>query len=191
MGTRAGLSYQVLIETAANIADQSGLDNVTLTAIAEALGVRKPSLYNHIQGLPDLRRGLAVFGSRELKARISGAAIGKAGRDAIHAVAAAYRNFAHERPGLYQGIVSRAYRDDQLVKVATQELMAVLYAVLQPYHLPEHELIHAVRGLRSIMHGFVALEAGGWFAQPADREKSFMQLVDTFIRGLEVVADEH
>lgn len=191
MSTRAGLSYQVLIETAANIADESGLENVTLTAVAESLGVRKPSLYNYIQGLADLHRGLAFFGSCELKARISSAAVGKARRDAIQAVAAAYRDFAHERPGLYQGIVSRAYRDDRMLKTATQELMAVLYAILQPYHLPDHELIHAVRGLRSIMHGFVALEAGGWFAQPADREESFMQLVDTFIRGLEVLDDDH
>ncbi|HEY3425346.1 MAG TPA: WHG domain-containing protein [Negativicutes bacterium] len=185
---RMKLNNQIVIESAAKIADTEGLDNVTLTAIAEVLGIRKPSLYNHVKGLPDLRRGLAIFGSNQLKARLTGAAVGKAKQDAIRAIAAAYRTFAHERPGLYQAIVaSGAYWEDQKGKVATKELMEVLYMVIRPYNLHDSDLIHAVRGLRSVMHGFVALEASGWFNQPVSRDESYAQLVDTFIRGIEVL----
>ncbi len=185
---RMKLNNQIVIESAAKIADTEGLDNVTLTAIAEVLGIRKPSLYNHVKGLPDLRRGLAIFGSNQLKARLTGAAVGKAKQDAIRAIAVAYRTFAHERPGLYQAIVaSGAYWEDQKGKVATKELMEVLYMVIRPYNLHDSDLIHAVRGLRSVMHGFVALEASGWFNQPVSRDESYAQLVDTFIRGIEVL----
>ncbi|HEY3423331.1 MAG TPA: WHG domain-containing protein [Negativicutes bacterium] len=185
---RMKLNNQIVIESAAKIADTEGLDNVTLTAIAEVLGIRKPSLYNHVKGLPDLRRGLAIFGSNQLKARLTDAAVGKAKQDAIRSIAAAYRTFAHQRPGLYQAIVaSGAYWEDQKGKAATKELMEVLYMVIRPYNLHDSDLIHAVRGLRSVMHGFVALEASGWFNQPVNRDESYAQLVDTFIRGIEVL----
>lgn len=187
---RIGLNNRILIETAAQIADELGLAAVTLTEVSDRLGVRKPSLYNHVKGLPDLRKGLAVFGSSQLRARIGEAAVGKARQDAIRAIAAEYRLFAHERPGLYQAIVAWSDREDPAVKAATKELMEVFYAVLRGYRLQDEALVHAVRGLRSVMHGFVALEASGWFAQPAERDISYQQLLDTFVRGLEGLAGE-
>lgn len=188
MSTRAGLNTQILIETAAKIADEDGLDNVTLAAIATVLGVKKPSLYNHVKGWPDLRCGLTIFGTNQLKARIMAAATGRAKQDAILAIAGAYRIFAHERPGLYQAtVIAREHRDDPKVKAAISELMEVLKTVLRAYHLRDSDLTHAVRGFRSIMHGFVTLEASGWFMQPVDRDESYAQLVNAFIRGIEIL----
>ena len=37
-----------VIKTASDMADRNGLHNVSLKAIAENLGIRTPSLYNHI-----------------------------------------------------------------------------------------------------------------------------------------------
>lgn len=185
MKIRIGLNKQLLIETAARIADELGLAAVTLTEVSGRLGVRKPSLYNHVKGLPDLRKGVAVFGCNQLKVRLGEVAVGKAKQEAVRAIAGEYRRFAHERPGLYQAIVTWSDREDLAVKAAIQELMDVFYAVLGGYSLQDEALVHAVRGLRSVMHGFVALEASGWFAQSAEREISYRQLLDTFILGLE------
>lgn len=185
MTTRPGLDRHSVIQTAAAIADAAGLENVTLAAVADRLGVRKPSLYNHINGLPELKRELAIWGTQQLTSAISEAAIGKAKKDAISAIAFAYRSFAHQRPGLYRAIIATPDRNCPGMQAAISNMMAVLKTVLTPYGLSDSAKTHAVRGLRSLMHGFVSLEAAGWFAAPLDREESYNQLINTFICGVE------
>lgn len=185
MCTRVKLDRQVIIAAAAEIADVDGFDYVTLTTVAQRVGVRKPSLYNHINGLPELKGELAIWGTNELRLRISEAAIGKARHDAIVAIANAYRLFAKERPGLYRAIVSSPDRENLDLKLAIKKMMAVLAMVLEPYQLSPSEQTHAIRGLRSLMHGFASLEESGWFSAPVDREDSYQSLLNTFIRGIE------
>lgn len=183
--TRVKLDRQIIIAAAAEIADLDGFDYVTLTTVASRVGVRKPSLYNHIKGLPELKGELAVWGTNQLRARISDAAIGKAKQDAIVAIANAYRLFAKERPGLYRAIVSSPDRENLELKVAIKKMMTVISIVLEPYHLSDNDKTHAIRGLRSLMHGFASLEEAGWFSAPVDREDSYQNLLENFIRGME------
>ena len=69
--------------------------------LAEALGVQTPSLYNHVDGLPGLRRELALLSARSLGQCLADAAIGRSGPEALAALAQAYRSFIRENPGLY------------------------------------------------------------------------------------------
>lgn len=62
MSPRAGLDRRTLVIAAAEIADHEGIEAVTLAALANKLGVRSPSLYNHINGLQELRTQLAIYG---------------------------------------------------------------------------------------------------------------------------------
>src|SRR5271156_1899164 len=98
---RAGLDAGSVVAAAARVADRDGLDQLTLARLADELGVRAPSLYAHVGGLGDLRDRLVTLGIIELTAALSTAATGRAGREALHAVAVAYRAYAHERPGVY------------------------------------------------------------------------------------------
>ncbi|MFA6850897.1 MAG: TetR-like C-terminal domain-containing protein [Selenomonadaceae bacterium] len=185
---RLKLNMQRIIEAAAAIADEQGFDAVTLTTIAEKFGIKKPSLYNHINNLGQLRCELVIFASMHLKEKLAVAAIGKSKKNAILEIAVVYRQFAHEHPGQYQAIMSSSweYKENQKFKTATRELMGILRMVLSHYDLHDDDLTHAVRGLRSIMHGFVSLEASGWFTKPAGREESYLQLIQTFISGVEI-----
>ena len=185
MSNRVKLDRQIIVMTAAEIADADGLEKVTLTAIADRLGVRKPSLYNHINGLPELKGQLAIWGTNQLQTKISTAAIGKSKHNAITAIADAYRLFSHQRPGLYRAILSSPDRNNLELKTAIQNMMAIISMVFEPYDLVSSDNTHAIRGLRSLMHGFVALEAEGWFAKPIDRDESYHRLINTFIQGLE------
>ena len=49
MSPRIGLTLQKIVETAAEIADANGIQEVTLASLAQTLGVRSPSLYNHVK----------------------------------------------------------------------------------------------------------------------------------------------
>lgn len=55
MSPRAGLDTQTLVLAAAELADEYGMEGVTLALLAAKLGVRSPSLYNHVNGLKELR----------------------------------------------------------------------------------------------------------------------------------------
>jgi AcrR family transcriptional regulator len=187
VATRPGLTREAVVEAAASLADEQGLDGFTLSELASRLGVRTPSLYNHVAGLGGLRRELALLGLREMGRRIGRAAMGKTTDEATFAVARAYRDFVKERPGLYAATVrsSRlAYPDDPDFEAAEREAYEAVLAVLASYGLRGEEALHAARGLRSVAHGFATLEVAGGFGIPLDLDESFDRLLRAFVAGL-------
>jgi AcrR family transcriptional regulator len=185
MPRRPGLDQRVLIGEAAALADERGFDFVTLANLAERLNVRAPSLYNHIASADELLHQLALFAMKALAAEISRAAIGKNGRAGVLAVANGYRAFAKQHPGMY-GATLRAPRPTDTAMLAVSEgMLDVLRAVLAPFDLDKDRLVHAVRAFRSVVHGFVSLEAARGFGLPQSTDESFQFIVLLFIAGLE------
>ena len=185
---RAGLNRAAVVEAAAALADEGAGEELSLARLAERLHVRKPSLYNHVAGLGDLRRELALLGLRELGWSLSRAAVGKAGREGLFVLAEAYRAFVKQRPGLYAATV-RSYRlsdpDDPDFGAAEGEALEPVLAVLASCGVhDQEEIIHAARGLRSIAHGFATLEKAGGFGMSQDPDESFRRLVGAFADGL-------
>lgn len=183
MAHRAGLDHRTVVEAAAKLVDEEGIERLTLGRLAERLGVRTPSLYNHVSGLPGLKRDLALYCLRDAYDHITRAVIGKARAEAIFALATAYRTYASETPGRYTLTLSPD-PDDQEVHLLGQRLVDVTRAILAPYPLGEEDMIHAIRSLRSIVHGFILLDQASGFRMPVDRDASFRWLVNMFISGL-------
>jgi AcrR family transcriptional regulator len=185
---RAGLTRARVVEAAGALADAVGLEDLSLVDLAERLGVRKPSLYNHVAGIGDLRRELALVGLRELGRSLSRAAAGKAGDEGLFALAEAYRAFVKQRPGLYEATV-RSYRlsdpDNPELGAAESEALEPVLAVLASCGIRgAEEAIHAARGLRSVAHGFATLEVAGGFGISLDSNESFRRLVRAYAAGL-------
>ena len=148
------------------------------------LGVRAPSLYNHVDGRAGLLRALALRGVRELTAALREAAVGRSGPDALGATAHAYRAYAHAHPGLYAATVAAPAPDDAAHQAAARETVDVVFAVLRGWNLEGDDAVHAARAFRSTVHGFVVLEAAGGFGIPVDLDDSFDRLVATLAGGL-------
>lgn len=184
MAPRAGLTVDRIVDAAATIADAEGLDRLTLGAVATALGVRTPSLYNHVGGLDDLRRRLTVRGITELGAALQRATVGRSGDDAVRSLARATRSFARDRPGLYATTVPTTEVDDDAVREAGAAVVQTLLAVLSAYDLDEDDAIHAARGLRAAVHGFVSLEQAGGFGLATAVEESFDWLTALLTDGI-------
>jgi AcrR family transcriptional regulator len=181
---RAGLDADAVVAAAARIADADGLEAVSLARLAGELGVRPPSLYAHVAGLGDLRRRLAIRGTRELCDVLQSAAAGRSRGDALRAVARAYRAYALEHPGAYAALQRAPVADDADAQAAAAQVVGVVVAVLRGYGLEGDDAVHAVRAVRSALHGFVALEAEGGFGLPLDRAGSFDRLVALLDAGL-------
>jgi len=175
---RAGVTHDRVVAEAAAVADEVGLERLTLATIAKRLGVTVPSLYKHVGGLVALKRDLALLGLSELSAALSSAAVGRSRTDALHAIAAAYRDYATAHPGRAAAAVRAPAPDDAEHVAAGQAAYAVLMAVLDGYDLSDADAIDAVRGLRTVMHGFIALEAAGGFGVPASVDATYTRLVD-------------
>ena len=187
MSRRAGLDKKTVIQAAAELVDEQGIEQLSLARLAERLHVRSPSLYNHVpSGIEGLRRDLALMGARKLYPRLSRATIGKARDEAVMAFGMAYRAFAKEHPGLHAAIEHAPDKNDQELYTAGQELVELGLAVLAGYGLRDEAALHAVRGLRSIIYGFVSLERIGGFGLPLDCDESFRLLLQTFISGLKL-----
>ncbi|NJN93256.1 MAG: TetR/AcrR family transcriptional regulator [Anaerolineales bacterium] len=184
MARSVGIDRQQVVAAAAELADRAGLEALTLAQVAAQLGVRLPSLYNHVDGLTGLRREMALLGQRQLLERISRAAIGKAGEAALIAVGQAYRRYVLEHPGVYTASVRAPAPDDAEMQQVGQTIIEVLLAVLEPYGLDQESAIHAIRGLRSIAHGFTTLELAGGFGLVLDRDESFLRLLRAYVAGL-------
>jgi len=184
MSHRAGLDQASVVEAAVKLIDEEGIEQLSLGRLAERLGVRTPSLYNHVAGLPGLKHDLALYCLHDLLDLILRSTVGKSRAEAIFALANAYRAYAREAPGRYALTVQAPDPGDQEVQALAQQLVDVVRAVLAPYRLSEEVAIHAIRGLRSIVHGFISLEVAGGFAMPVDLEASFHWLINLFIAGL-------
>ncbi len=165
------------------LADEFGLEHVTFVNLAERLKIRAPSLYNHIAGTAELHAQLALLGARTLQAEIARAAIGRNGVDGIIAVGDAYRRFATSRPGLYRATLSAPKPTDVELFAVSAEFLDVMRAVMLPLQLRGDEVIHAVRALRSLMHGFVSLEAVHGFGLPQNVDDSYHFMLEVFVRG--------
>src|SRR5438067_5965430 len=101
MSHRVGLDRASVVEAAVKLIDEEGIEQLSLGRLAERLGIRTPSLYNHVAGLPGLKHDLALFCLRDLLDHITHATIGKSRAEAIIALADAYRAYARQTPGRY------------------------------------------------------------------------------------------
>jgi AcrR family transcriptional regulator len=181
---RAGLTPARVVSEAAALADERGVEALSLASLADRLGVRVPSLYKHVDGLGDLRRRLALQGLHELADAVTAGTVGRAGPDALRASAAAYRTYAGAHPGVYAAIQRAPMADDPEWTAAASRIADVLFAVLHGYGPGDDELVHAARAVRSALHGFVTLERLGGFGLPQDVDASFDRMLDLLDAGL-------
>jgi AcrR family transcriptional regulator len=181
MPPRRRLSRQVVVQAAADLMDANPAHELTLADLARHLGVRTPSLYNHVESLDELRQCIAVYGVRELGDRLGSAAIGRSGPSALMAMAWAYRDFAASRPGLHLATQRAPQPGQTELAEAAEAVLDILRRVLEPLGLSENEQVHAIRALRAMVHGFVSLEQAGGFGMPVDLDESFQYLVDMYI----------
>jgi AcrR family transcriptional regulator len=181
---RAGLTPAAVAEEAARLSDEEGFDSLSLASVAKRLGVATPSLYKHVDGLAGLRREVALLGANGIGEEVQRAAVGRSGPEALRATADAYRRYAHAHPGRYAALQQLPVLAGARVELATDPVR-ILAAVLRGFGIAEDQSVHAIRALRSSLHGFVDLETRGGFGLPEDVDRSYALLVEGFVRAFQ------
>jgi AcrR family transcriptional regulator len=182
---RRGLDPEQVTDAAVAIADADGLAAVTIARVAADLGVRAPSLYNHVAGRDALLDALSARAYAEATAKLQAATVGRAGPEAVRALAQALRDYALGAPGRYAA-TQRAPAPG--ATDAAGALVDAIVGTLRAWDLHGDDEVHAIRALRSALHGFIVLELAGGFQIALDRDASYARLVELVISGLGPVA---
>ncbi|MNJ60432.1 hypothetical protein D3C77_561640 [compost metagenome] len=153
--------------------------------MAQKLGIRPPSLYNHIEGLNGLRKVMALDSLEQLENAMIAAITGNNGDVALTMMAKAYVEFARERPGLYEAMLYAPGAEDEELRHAGDGVNRLVTSVIQEaYDLDDEQAMHASRGFRSLLHGFASLEQQGSFGIPFEVNDSIQYNIKAFMAGL-------
>ncbi|MEU5686507.1 TetR/AcrR family transcriptional regulator [Streptomyces venezuelae] len=175
---RAGLTTERLVRAGAELADEVGFDQVTVSALARRFDVKVASLYSHVKNSQGLKTGIALLALAELADRGADALAGRAGKDALAALANVYRDYAREHPGRYAAAQLRLTPEAAAASAGGRHA-EMTRAILRGYELTEPDQTHAVRLLGSVFHGYVSLELGGGFSHSApDSDATWTRVID-------------
>ena len=153
--------------------------------LAEDLGIKTASLYNHVDNMETLLAEVCRYGLCLQKEVEMQAMEGAHGEDAVRRLADTYRRFAKEHRELYGLIMSMSAKNQQVRDDAAVLFTDPLKKMLEEFHLKEEENIHFRRLFRAIVHGFVSQEEQGFFSHyPASVEDSFHFAVQCYIDSL-------
>jgi AcrR family transcriptional regulator len=183
---RAGVTVERLVRAAAELADEVGFDNVTVTALARGFGVKEASLYSHIKNMRHLRAQVALFCLAELADAAGAALAGRSGKDALVAFADAYRDYARRHPGRYAATRFPLDPEDAAAGAGARHV-EMSRAILRGYRIPESDQVDAIRLLGSVFHGFVSLETAGAFGHSRDvrdEDASWSKILDALHAAL-------
>jgi len=182
MARRLGITHSDVLSAALDMVDRRGLAGLRITAVADTLGVKPPSLYSHVDGLHGLLEELALEVTAEFGKVLRDSVEGKSGDRAIAAFASAYRTWANTYPGRYE-LTLRAAPDSAARKAAGRAALDTMDALLAGFGLNGNDAVKAGRSLRASLHGFVTLEALDNLGR-GSHDESFEFLVNLLIDGI-------
>lgn len=174
---RPGLDQQKVLEAAIAVADRVGYDRLTWALVAEATGVKPPSLYNHVESLEALRGLMALEGVRRLYGVL-------AATSGLFERGQAYVRFARANPSLYQASIRAPGPAETALAEEATRVVSLLFSSLSSYGYSPSLAVHAVRVFRSGLHGFVSIEASGGFGLPESLDATLEALLTVLIAGL-------
>jgi AcrR family transcriptional regulator len=179
------LNSHDVVMRAAELADEVGFQKLTMALLAQRLGIRAPSLYKHVAGPADLRHRIAILAMNEMSDALREAMQDRSGLDALAALLATVQAYVTAHPGRYAATAGASFTgsDDPLIEASAGALGAVSTA-LRGYGIGDPGMVHAIRAIGCISHGFASLQAAGGFQCRAEAHESFDWMIRFIDRAL-------
>lgn len=177
------VTKSLVIQVASDLADQNGLNLISLKAVADKLNIRTPSLYNHIDSLDDLLRAVAHKGMSEVNEQMAQAAIGVTGDAAIKAVGLVYLNYMFAHPGIYETIQWASWHGTEETTSIYENYTTLLITLIHSCHFEEaytHKILDLLTG---IFHGYTSMQLRYVLTTPEETRSEFIDAIDTVLTG--------
>ncbi|HTL40433.1 MAG TPA: WHG domain-containing protein [Pseudolysinimonas sp.] len=161
MPTPARTDRAAIVEAGRLIVESSGLEGLTMQAVAERVGVRAPSLYKHVRDRRELIALVVGATLDDLAGRLVATTSEPDPRARLVLQATELRRFAHQHPAGFSLVFALHDAPRPEPETAARAVSPVLDAVA--------ELVgaeHALDGARLVTawaNGFLSMELGGAF----------------------------
>jgi AcrR family transcriptional regulator len=179
----ARTSREAIVAAGRNLLEQGGPGALTMQAVAEAVGVRAPSIYKRLRDRDELVRLVTEAVVRDLGAVLHAAAVTGEPRSDLRALVRAARGFAHRHPQGYALVYAPAPEparpDGEVLAGATAPLLAVTATLVG-----EEQALPAARTVVAWLHGFLTMELAGAFRLGGDVGEAFEFGVERLVEVL-------
>lgn len=173
---RPRLDQDTVLRAAEDLVDREGYDALSMTLLAGELDTRVSSLYNHVANLDDLRAAVQVRAMRLLGDHVRRAAMGHAGADGLRSLSHSLREFARTYPQRYAALTRQPVHRDAFYEAAGDTIEA-LAVMVRSTGLTEDQVLPTGMAIFSALHGFVSLEASGYFSGVTGLDAVFEQVI--------------
>jgi AcrR family transcriptional regulator len=178
---RPKTSRAEIVQAALDLINESGMEALSMLAVAERVGVRGPSLYKHFADRQALMGAVETHLFGLLAAELAGAAETSPG--AAKRMAFAYRSFAKRNHRAYAMLFSSALSEREAV-AASQKAAKPVLDVLRTMLANPEDALPAARAVTAFCHGFVSMELAGAFRLGGGIEEAFAEGVEIVLAGV-------
>jgi AcrR family transcriptional regulator len=174
------LSEQQILEEAARLVDEEGIDALSMRVLAARLGAHAPSLYRYFPDKETLVRAVSAKFLAELAAAVGA-------HESLAGMARAYWHYGLRYPNRYDVVVCRTPE-------AEQPPVAAKFQVTEPLHelatrlAPDNPLV-AARVLWSYLHGAVSLRLAWPTREGLDPDEAFTSGIEALAAWLAADAE--
>lgn len=161
-----------IVSAARRLLEDDGPEALSMRNVAAEIGIRAPSLYEHVADKRALETAIIATGLHEQGVALRAALDDDGGADPLTAVAQAWRRWAHAHPHVYGLIYARDLdRSDEAVAAAEQFAGAPLRGVCGGDPV-------SARVIWAFAHGMVNLELTDRFPPGTDVEALWTRGLD-------------
>lgn len=182
--SRTGLSREEILQKSIQLANEKGLAFLSVTTLSENLGIKKPSLYYHVQTVEEVIQWIMIYGWQYVSTEIVAKAEVADPEISIKNYARLFYEFAKKNPGVFEAMLwYNKYGNDEL-KNATVGLYNFFFRQTENMEIDEEYANHLLRTFRAFLEGFILLENHKSFGNPILIEESFEISLQVLIGGM-------
>ena len=170
MPAHSQTSTAAIVAAGRHLLEERGADALTMGDVADAVGVRAPSLYKRVRNRSDLLRLILEDAADELTSALDAATTSGDPVTDVRAMAAAYRRFAHSNPVTYALMYARHPMPGATAR--SERSSAAFLRVVAELAGPQHAL-PAARTIVAWANGFTTMELAGAFRLGGDLEQAW------------------
>ena len=183
MPTPPKTSPAAIVAAARDLIAEHGLDSLSMQSVAERVGVRGPSLYKHLPGRAALLKAVELSVVADLEVVIVAAAAGERldDKDALRAIASAFRRFAQEVPAQYKLLFQLHSSDPETEAARSHALLPALERLHSLLGNRELAFVRA-QALTAFLHGFASMELAGAFRVGGNVDEAFATGIELLLK---------
>lgn len=170
MPAHAQTSTAAIVAAGRRLLEERGMDALTMRDVADAVGVRAPSLYKRVHGRADLFRLILDGVADELTAALDAAAGSGDPAADVRAMTAAYRGFALANPVTYT-LMFATYAMPGATERSVRSSATFVHTVAEL--AGPRQALPAARTIVAWAHGFITMELAGAFRLGGDVEQAW------------------